>query len=95
MKYLDRAEFYITNVCNYNCTHCNRFNNYHFKGHQYWKDVKDVYTEWSERLDLGAITILGGEPTLNPSINEWIDGIAELWQNQRLKLQQTVHVLIK
>jgi len=84
--YLDRAEFYITNVCNYNCTHCNRFNNYHFSGHQYWEDVKDVYTKWNKRLNLGAISILGGEPLLNPSINEWIDGIAELWTQPKIEI---------
>jgi organic radical activating enzyme len=84
--FLDRAEFYITNVCNYNCEHCNRFNNYHFKGHQYWKDFKNVYKQWNDRLDLGAISILGGEPTLNPSIIEWIDGIATLWTTPKIEI---------
>ena len=39
---LNYAEFYITNVCNLNCTECNRFNNYHFSGHQRWDDYSDV-----------------------------------------------------
>jgi len=84
--YLDRVEFYITNVCNYNCEHCNRFNNYKFTGHQYWKNYKDVYTQWRSKLDVGAISILGGEPTLNPSINQWIDGVANLWTTPKIEI---------
>jgi len=85
-SFINRAEFYITNVCNYNCEHCNRFNNYRFTGHEYWKDSKDIYAQWSKKIDIGAISILGGEPTLNPSINEWIDGIASLWPETRIEI---------
>lgn len=77
--FLGNVEFYITNVCNYNCDNCNRFNNYYFSGHQLWKDYAEIYEAWSQRLDLGTITILGGEPMLNPSLREWLYGIRKLW----------------
>ena len=80
------VEFYITNVCNFDCDECNRFNNYHFSGQEYWKDVKDIYTEWSKIMSFGHIAILGGEPLLNPSINEWIDGIASLWPTTKIEI---------
>jgi hypothetical protein len=73
------VEFYITNVCNLNCSNCNRFNNYNFKGWQDWNDYKDEYQEWAKVVKLQGITILGGEPLLNPSIVEWISGINNLW----------------
>jgi hypothetical protein len=73
------VEFYITNVCNLNCSNCNRFNNHNFKGWQHWSDYKDEYQKWSEVVKLQGITILGGEPLLNPSIVEWISGINQLW----------------
>lgn len=78
---LDYAEFYITNVCNLACPGCNRFNNYHFKGFQKWKDYKDVYASWAKILRLKRFTILGGEPLLNPDIMEWIHGTSSLWPN--------------
>jgi len=84
--YLNRAEFYITHVCNYNCEHCNRFNNYHFTGQQLWKDYSNVYTQWSKRLDIGAISILGGEPLVNPSINDWISGLTLLWPTTQIEV---------
>jgi organic radical activating enzyme len=76
---LGYAEFYITNVCNFNCTDCNRFNNHYFSGQQKWEDYADVYKEWSKIVHFKSVGILGGEPMLNPTFLEWIDGIATLW----------------
>jgi organic radical activating enzyme len=83
---LDYAEFYITHVCNYNCDHCNRLNNYRFSGHQNWKDYESIYTEWADRLELKRIGILGGEPTLNPTFFEWIKGISTLWPTTPIRI---------
>ena len=79
IEQLDRAEFYITNVCNLNCDNCNRLNNYYFSGHQLWKNYSKVYKEWGEKLHIKNISILGGEPLLNPSILEWMSGIRKIW----------------
>ena len=72
-------EFYITNVCNLNCVNCNRFNNHDFSGYQKWSDYKEIYAQWSKHIRLQRVTILGGEPLLNPTILDWIDGINQLW----------------
>ena len=77
--FLPLVEFYISHSCNFNCTGCNRFNNYHFKGHEKWEDYKDVYKEWSKKLTMDRYSILGGEPMSNPDIIQWIIGINELW----------------
>jgi organic radical activating enzyme len=81
---VDKIEFYITNVCNLTCINCNRYNNYNFKGWQNWKDYEAVYTEWAKKIDIKHIVILGGEPLLNPSINDWILGIKELWREVQI-----------
>ena len=77
-------EFYITNVCNFNCDNCNRLNNYYFKGHDLWKDHAETYRQWSDKIDFEEIRILGGEPTLNPSLDQWISGTRALWPNAKL-----------
>jgi hypothetical protein len=74
-----KVDFYITNVCNYTCERCNRFNNYDFKGWQKWSDYEPVYQQWSGLVDLKAATIMGGEPLLNPTILEWVNGINRLF----------------
>jgi organic radical activating enzyme len=83
MKYV---EFYITNVCNYSCTNCRSLNNYKFSGHQKWKDYSGEYIKWSKLLEIDSISILGGEPTLNPTFREWCIGVRELWPNAKIKL---------
>jgi len=84
--YLPYVEFYITNVCNLTCRGCNRFNNLDFKGSQNWKQYKEVYRRWSDELDLGYYSVLGGEPTLNPTFMEWLEGLQELWPGIRCEL---------
>jgi organic radical activating enzyme len=79
MYKLDYAEFYITNVCNLNCTNCNRFNNFNFTGHERWHEHVDDRAKWAELVDIKNIGILGGEPMLNPDFLKWVVGIAELW----------------
>ena len=78
---IPKVEFYITNVCNLTCDHCNRFNNYKFKGWQKWADVKDVYTQWGKLININHRVILGGEPLLNPDIVSWCKGVKSIWCN--------------
>lgn len=78
---LEYAEFYITNSCNFNCTGCNRFNNYNFSGWQRWSDYAGHYQRWAEILDLDRWTILGGEPMMNPTYLDWLRNIIKLWPN--------------
>jgi hypothetical protein len=74
-----KVEFYITNVCNLTCEDCNRFNNHEFKGWQKWSDYRDTYAEWSKKVKLKAITIMGGEPFLNPTLPDWVQGLNQLF----------------
>lgn len=75
----NKVDFYITNVCNLTCEGCNRFNNHDFRGWQRWSDYETVYAEWADKIKLTAATIMGGEPFLNPSLVDWIQGINRLF----------------
>jgi organic radical activating enzyme len=74
---IKKIEVYITNVCNLTCTDCNRFNNFNFRGWQDWQDYADIYHQWGQLIDLRAITIMGGEPLLNPTVTQWITGLGD------------------
>ena len=87
IKIFPVVEFYITNVCNLTCRGCNRFNDLNFKGHQYWDDHAEEYEAWSKRLDLPRITIIGGEPTLNPDLEKWCANLRRLWPNAVIMIQ--------
>ena len=74
-----KVDFYITNVCNLTCQGCNRFNNYNFRGWQRWADYAEIYQAWSDLVSLRAVTIMGGEPFLNPTLVDWVQGINQLF----------------
>ena len=76
---IDKLEFYITNVCNLTCSGCNRYNNYKFSGWQDYNDYADIIQQWSTKINIVKPVILGGEPLLNPSINEWVRGLKTVW----------------
>lgn len=76
----NKVDFYITNICNLTCNNCNRFNNHDFKGWQRWGDYESVYQQWGQLVKLKAITIMGGEPMLNPTIAEWVSGLNQIFK---------------
>lgn len=77
--FIDRLEFYITNVCNLTCSGCNRYNNYKFSGWWSWDEAEPVLTRWADKIEIGHPVILGGEPLLNRDIVKWITGLRRLW----------------
>lgn len=79
MLRLDYSEFYITNLCNFNCEGCNRFNNYAFAGNYRWNDYVDIYQQWADVLLLDRWAIMGGEPMMNPDYIDWMAGVSRLW----------------
>jgi organic radical activating enzyme len=83
---LKYAEVYITNVCNYSCTHCQSLNNFAFKGHYRWNEYENEYRKLSDQLDIDQIQIIGGEPTLNPDFEKWVEEISKLWPNSKLQI---------
>jgi len=90
---INYAEFYITNVCNFNCDGCNRFNNLNFSGRQHWQDYQDVYAAWSRVLDIERYTVLGGEPMTSPDYLDWLSGINMLWPQAQGVLLTNGHYL--
>jgi len=75
----NKVDFYITNVCNLTCQNCNRFNNHNFKGWQRWSDYQADYEQWGKLIELKSITIMGGEPFLNPTLKDWIAGLNRIF----------------
>jgi organic radical activating enzyme len=76
---IEQGVFYVTNVCNLTCNSCETFNNRKFKGHFVWQDYKNDYIEWSKKVDIDFITIIGGEPFSNPDLINWVLNLRSLW----------------
>jgi len=75
---LPELSLYISHTCDIGCDSCFTYNNLnwggHFKPHEDLYKLKDkVYFDW--------ITILGGEPTTNPYLNDWMKQVETVWPN--------------
>lgn len=73
--------FYITHTCGLACPNCASYNNFKVKGHLEWKKAKDKIYKWAEILDIGQISIIGGEPITHPGIDEWVVGISDAFKD--------------
>lgn len=87
MFFIPHVDFYITNVCNLTCRGCNRFNNLGLKGFQRWSDYASEIEQWAKRLTFNKITIIGGEPTLNPDLENWCCNLRRLWPHTEILIQ--------
>ena len=79
---LNSAEIHIIDKCNYKCNNCSSFSNHTtMSGVDRWDDYADIYSRWHNNItNINHIRISGGEPLLNPDVNQWINGIANLWK---------------
>lgn len=73
-KYLPYLEYHVADHCNLNCKACSHYSGLVKEPHF---PVLENFTRDFERLhefidDIGKIRILGGEPLLNPELNEYI-----------------------
>lgn len=86
MLHIPYCEFYLTHTCNLSCQDCHTFNNLPISGHSVWNQVKPLYQAWSEILDIDRISLIGGEPLLNPNFEEWLIGVSNLWPQSAIKI---------
>lgn len=75
----------ITQVCNLSCTGCTNYSDLQHEGYLTWADGKRQLEAWLERVDISEFGILGGEPTINPEVNDWIFGLRELMPNAQIR----------
>lgn len=64
-------EVHVTHDCNFQCEGCGHFNQHRFRGTNLSVDlIESWYKKWYKRISPPEISILGGEPFLNPYLPE-------------------------
>lgn len=86
MIFLPNCEFYVTHTCNLSCQGCHTFNDLAIGGHFRWTKSKKVYEKWATIMDIGRISIMGGEPLINPDYIVWLRNIRRLWPNAKINV---------
>ena len=71
--------------CNLSCVGCTNYSDLIHKGYVSWNSIENDLKEWLEVIDIEDFGIMGGEPLLNPEIEQWIIGIRKLLPNSRIR----------
>jgi hypothetical protein len=78
-------ETMITQVCNLACAGCTNYSDLSHKGYVSWKDGKEQLKKWLEIVDIPDFGIMGGEPLINPQVEDWLVGVRELMPNAQIR----------
>lgn len=79
---LPELSLYISHTCDIGCASCFTYNNLNWGGH--FKPHDDLY-KLKNKVEFETITILGGEPTTNPYLNNWMQLVEGVWPNHQDK----------
>jgi hypothetical protein len=73
---LPELSLYISHTCDIGCASCFTYNNLNWGGH--FTPHDDLY-KLKDKVEFETITILGGEPTTNPKLNNWMELVESVW----------------
>lgn len=72
---LGYAEVMASYACNLSCVGCTNYSDYNYTGFPTWEIVDRQIRDWLSVLRFESFGIIGGEPLLNPQLDQWIRGI--------------------
>lgn len=76
---IPHLEMDLAHLCNLHCDGCTHYSNYTLKGIVDYDAGSVWLRQWAERITPDWFAFLGGEPTLNPRLTDYIRLAAELW----------------
>jgi organic radical activating enzyme len=88
------VETMITQVCNLSCAGCTNYSDLQHEGFVSWQQGKAWLVPWLERVEIPDFGIIGGEPTINPEVIDWVVGLRELMPNAQIRFT-TNGILLK
>lgn len=93
---VDNLDIHVVNSCNLRCQGCNHLANYGYGGLFTEKELVDWIKPWMGRLAFKRISLLGGEPLLNPNLKNICIAYRRLFPSEQTKLRITTNgILIK
>jgi hypothetical protein len=78
---LENLEFHAAHACNLYCSQCSHYSNFHAGGIVSVDEAQANFEAWTGRLAPRRLAILGGEPTLNPSLVQIIEIARKAFRN--------------
>ena len=79
-------DLHITHTCNLTCESCSDFTNHKLTGMLCLQDAKEWMLNWNKKLKPKKFILLGGEPTLNKDLVEFLYLSRQMWKESQLFL---------
>lgn len=87
MYIIENLEIHATNLCNLKCKGCSHFSNHNCGEEHIDPNVASQWMDaWNNRLFPKEINILGGEPTLNPNLFDFLKITRKKWPKSIINL---------
>lgn len=72
-------ELHVSHACNLHCEGCNHYSNHRHKGMLSVETAREWIFAWRDRILPHRFSLMGGEPTLNPQLTEFVYLAHEAW----------------
>ncbi|MFC1489243.1 radical SAM protein [Thermodesulfobacteriota bacterium] len=92
--YVNNVDIHVINLCNLRCDGCNHLANYGYRGVFSEKDLVEWILPWKDRLFFHRISLLGGEPLLNPELKDICIAYRKLFPDNETKLRVITNGLL-
>lgn len=79
------VETMATQSCNLSCQGCSNYSDLRHSGYVSWQSIKSQIEPWLDILNLPDFGIIGGEPLINPEIDQWIVGLRDLLPSSQIR----------
>ena len=84
---VNNVDIHVINSCNLKCLGCNHLADFGYGGPFTAEELIAWITPWKERLDFKRISLMGGEPLLNPQLKNICIGYRNLFPPKKTKLR--------
>lgn len=81
-----KFEIHVAHACNLQCESCSHYSNFRTGGLLSVEAAESWYAQWHQRIQPQRITLLGGEPALNPRLCQLLRSTRRFWPQARLWL---------
>jgi organic radical activating enzyme len=79
-------ELHVAHACNLTCESCSHYSNHAHKGILGLAQAESWLRAWSKRITLEELNLLGGEPTMNPHLSEFVVLARKHWPAAHIRI---------
>src|SRR5262245_42354681 len=83
---ITQLELHVAHSCNLTCESCSHYSNQGHKGLLDLATADAWLSSWSSRLAPGHFNLVGGEPTLNPDLSNFVRLARRHWPTAQLRV---------